>query len=68
MAQDQDGDIIDYLMGLILEFFGWILKVIVKFGWLITIGIITGIISLIKKLCSKKSENVSEETSSDIQQ
>ena len=65
MAQDQDGDIIDYLMGLI---FGWILKVIVKFGWLITIGIITGIISLIKKLCSKKSENVSEETSSDIQQ
>lgn len=68
MAQDQDGDIIDYLMGLIFEFFGWSLKVIVKFGWLITIGIITGIISLIKKLCSKKSENVSEETSSDIQQ
>lgn len=68
MAQDQDGDIIDYLMELIFEFFDWILKVIVKFGWLITIGIITGIISLIKKLCSKKSENVSEETSSDIQQ
>ena len=60
----QDGDIVDFLMGTMFQFFGWILKILFKLTIGLVILIVKGIIKGIKSL-TNKNENP---TSGSIQQ
>ncbi len=55
----QDGDIVDFLMGTIFQFFGWILKILFKLTIGLVILIVKGIINGIKSLTAKKNNPTS---------
>ncbi|MBO7277237.1 MAG: hypothetical protein J6U84_04675 [Bacteroidales bacterium] len=57
----KDGDIIEFLFGWIFEIFGWLIKVILKFGLSVIGGLFKSLFNGIKSLFSNKNNTIDNE-------